>query len=506
VNYTLAYANGSLTVAKANATVTASSDTYIYNGLARTASGFTASGLVNGETASVLTSVSVAGGGTNAGTYSVTASGSAVNYNLAFVAGTMTINKASAFVTASSDQYIYNGLAQLPSGFTASGLVNGETASVLTSISLAGGGTDVGSYATSASGTDRNYNLTFTSGTMAIGRANATVTASERTVVQGKSLTLGSSDFTTSGLAAGQFISAVDLQYNGQAIVPGTLAVGSYPSVIAPVSILSYGGGFSAANYNIVFVAGALSVSRDNSATPTLWYPHLAANWGNGLLMRSVSLTSTSVAEWRVFVPQADGAVTQGSFTITLATPALNPSAPAVLPVGRAVSIDYGLDTSARVRSAYVDFGSSFDPGRMRLEMDKNISVQAAFDQANGRISLSGLAPVEEYNEAIRSIRIRLLEPARSKTIQLKVGLIDASGREQARVLVFQAADAPAVEAEQVQIIPDKRAERGLVAPPGPSSIEAPREFSALSPVVISTGRFSSAPLSQSFSSLSNLQ
>ncbi|MDD2369506.1 MAG: YDG domain-containing protein, partial [Sulfuricurvum sp.] len=83
-------------ITKANATVTANSDTKTYNGTVQSVSGFTATGLVNNETTSVLTGVTTSGGsGTNAGEYTLIASGTDGNYNLTFVDGKLTIAKAT---------------------------------------------------------------------------------------------------------------------------------------------------------------------------------------------------------------------------------------------------------------------------------------------------------------------------------------------------------------------------------------------------------------------------
>ncbi|PKH67298.1 hypothetical protein CXF61_02845, partial [Psychrobacter sp. 4Dc] len=71
--------------------------------------GFSATGLVNGETESVLAQVSASGSGTNAGNYVSTASGSDNNYDLTFVNGSLDIAKAAATVTANSDSTTYNG-------------------------------------------------------------------------------------------------------------------------------------------------------------------------------------------------------------------------------------------------------------------------------------------------------------------------------------------------------------------------------------------------------------
>ncbi|WP_151776439.1 MBG domain-containing protein, partial [Acinetobacter bereziniae] len=92
----------------------------VYNGKDQTASGFTASGLVNGEDASVLagvTSSSVTA--KDAGNYVHTASGTDKNYDLTFVDGALDIAKAKATVTANSVSTVYNGKDQTASGFTA---------------------------------------------------------------------------------------------------------------------------------------------------------------------------------------------------------------------------------------------------------------------------------------------------------------------------------------------------------------------------------------------------
>ena len=170
-NYTLTLVNGALTINKANATVTGNSATVTYNGQTHSVSGFTVTGLVNGETAAVLTGVSASGSGKNAGSYANAVSGVDSNYNLTLVDGALTINKANATVTANSATLNYNGTLQTVTGFTVTGLVNGETASVLTGVSAYGAGTSPGTYATKASGTAQNYALAFVDGVLLINQS-----------------------------------------------------------------------------------------------------------------------------------------------------------------------------------------------------------------------------------------------------------------------------------------------------------------------------------------------
>ncbi|MBL1266370.1 MAG: hypothetical protein COA87_001150, partial [Halomonas sp.] len=149
------------------------------------------------------------GTGTNAGTYVLTASGTDGNYELTFVDGTLTIDKAQATVTANSDTATYNGTEQSVDGFTVDGLVNGEDASVLSGVTTNGGtGTNAGTYVLTASGTDGNYELTFVDGTLTIERKAITGSIS----VDGKTYD-GNTYTNTHGTLDG-VISGDDLQFN----------------------------------------------------------------------------------------------------------------------------------------------------------------------------------------------------------------------------------------------------------------------------------------------------
>ena len=254
--YIISYVNGTLTTGKANAVVTANSDTSkVYTGLAQNVSGFSATGLVNGETASVLSGVSAPGiSGTNAGSYTATAGvgNYSGNYNLSFVNGALTIAKANAVVTANSDtSKVYTGLAQNVSGFSATGLVNGETASVLSGVSASGSGTNAGSYNVVASGTDSNYNLTLNDGTLTINPAALTINPAAPQIA---AIQLAQS------LASSPVIAAVQPVYGA----PAAFA----PTVPAPSS----GGGdstrsFASGGLNFVFSSAPQAAGASSSAS-----------------------------------------------------------------------------------------------------------------------------------------------------------------------------------------------------------------------------------------------
>jgi filamentous hemagglutinin family protein len=250
-NYNLTFVNGALTINKANATVTASSGTTTYSGIAQSVSGFTATGLVNNETAAVLSGVTAIGTGTNAGTYASVASGTDTNYNLTFVNGALTINKANATVTANSSITTYSGVAQSVSGFTATGLVNNETTSVLSGVTASGSGINAGTYTSTANGTDSNYNLTFVNGALTINKANATITANRSTTTY-NGLSQSVNGFTATGLVNAETASVLS---GVTASASGTNA-GTYTSTATGTD----------SNYNLTFVNGALTINKAHLA------------------------------------------------------------------------------------------------------------------------------------------------------------------------------------------------------------------------------------------------
>ncbi|WP_207894847.1 MBG domain-containing protein, partial [Marinobacterium mangrovicola] len=249
-NYELTFVDGTLTIDKAQATVTANSGTTTYSGANQQVNGFTVDGLVGGEDQSVLTDVSTSGGsGKNAGTYVHRAAGTDGNYELTFVDGALTIDKAQATVTANSGSTTYNGANQQVNGFTVDGLVGGEDQSVLTDVSTSGGsGKNAGNYVHRAAGTDGNYELTFVDGALTIDKAQATVTAnSGSTTYNGANQQVNG--FTVDGLVGGEDQSVLtDVSTNGGS---GKNA-GTYLHRAAGTD----------GNYELTFVDGALTIDK----------------------------------------------------------------------------------------------------------------------------------------------------------------------------------------------------------------------------------------------------
>ena len=297
-NYNITINNGSLTIGKANATVTANSANPTYNGQIQSVSGFTASGLVNSETAAVLTGIVASGAaGTNAGTYTNIVTGTDANYNLTLVNGTLTIAKANAIVTGNSANVTYNGQSQSVSGFTATNLVNGQSAAVLTGVTASGAtGINAGTYTNTVIGTDANYNLTLVNGTISIAKAGLTVTGA-----------------TTNATYSGQ------AQTNSGASISGRQGADSF-------TITGYGSGTNAGTYSDSLVATAAGSTLASNYNIT---------YNNGsLTIGKASLTVTADNKTKVYGdanPSFTATITgyvngEGSTAIT-GTPALSTTA-----------------------------------------------------------------------------------------------------------------------------------------------------------------------------------
>ena len=146
--------------------------------------------------------------------------------------------------------------------FFATGLLNGETIGSVTltsagAINTANAGIYpiVSSAATGGTFTASNYAITYTSGTLTVGTAPLTITADDQNKTYGTTLALGTSAFSATGLQNGETIGSVTLTSAGAI---NTANAGVYPIV----SSAATGGTFTAANYTITYVDGALTVTK----------------------------------------------------------------------------------------------------------------------------------------------------------------------------------------------------------------------------------------------------
>ena len=158
-NYAITDVNGTLTVSQAPLTVTADNKSKVY-GAADPALTYTPSGtLYYGDTYAVISGVSLStatGAAATAGTHTITATGgTAANYAITDVNGTLTVATGAALTVTADNQSKVYGAADPTLTYTPSGtLYYGDTYAVISGVSL--------STATGAAATAGTHTITAT--------------------------------------------------------------------------------------------------------------------------------------------------------------------------------------------------------------------------------------------------------------------------------------------------------------------------------------------------------
>jgi len=274
-NYDITYVDGTLSIGKAGLTITANNGGKTYGqtgGLA----GFSSNGLLNGDTVS---SVDLGSTGTaataNVGHYTITASNAdgtgLSNYDITYVDGTLNIGKAGLTITANNGGKTY-GQAGGFNGFSSNGLVNGDTVS---SVDLGSNGSaataNVGDYTITASNADgtglSNYDITYVDGTLSIGKAGLTITATDTWKWIGQSLPLHR--YTVNGLKNGDTVDSVRLVSAGSdaSALPGRYDIFASDAI-----------GSRLGNYDIHYLGGQLEVAGTSAQAAALAAQLVAAN------------------------------------------------------------------------------------------------------------------------------------------------------------------------------------------------------------------------------------
>ena len=244
--------SGKLTITKAPLTIKAK-DYTIKQGEALPTFEMEYEGFKNGETAEVLTTqATIATTATSAsepGTYDITVSGAeAANYELTFVKGTLTIAAADPVtITAKSYEIEYGD--ELPTfEFTSEGAALVGTPAITCDIPE---GAPAGTYPIVISkGNVTNYNDTYVNGTLTITKAKLTITADDIEVHQDE--VMPTLTWKAEGWKNDEDESVLTVQ-------PVCTTEGSPTSSLGDYTITI--GGAEAANYDITYVNGKLTVS-----------------------------------------------------------------------------------------------------------------------------------------------------------------------------------------------------------------------------------------------------
>ena len=258
-NYNITHVNGTLSVAKAELTVTADNKSKVY-GAVEPILGYTPSGtLYYTDGYNVITGVTLntdSGAAATAGNHTITIlGGTAANYNITHVNGTLSVAKAELTVTADDDSKVY-GAVEPVLGYTPSGtLYYTDSYNVITGVTLS---TATGAAATAGDhtitilgGTAANYNITHVNGTLSVAKAELTITADNKSKVYGAVEPILT--YTPSGT----------LYYtDGYNVITGvnlSTAIGA-AATTGDHTITILGG--TASNYNVTHVNGTLSVTK----------------------------------------------------------------------------------------------------------------------------------------------------------------------------------------------------------------------------------------------------
>ncbi|HSZ50516.1 MAG TPA: MBG domain-containing protein, partial [Caulobacteraceae bacterium] len=206
----------------------------------------------------------------NVGTYAITPNGTAPPYygRVTFEPGALTIGAAALTIAANSTSMTYGGEAPTLTD-TITGLVNGDAARVLGTLTLANSQaltSNAGSYSgvlTVSGASNANYAITYAAGTLTIDPAPLTITANDAAMTYGGSLpsftdaigglvngdtasAVGSVTFTTASPRSG--VGGYAITPSGAAdpnytitFAPGTLTINPATLTITPSAIMDYG-------------------------------------------------------------------------------------------------------------------------------------------------------------------------------------------------------------------------------------------------------------------------
>ena len=242
-----------LTVNKAPLTVTSKSYT-IEQGQSLPTFAATYEGFVNNQTANVLTKQPTfsceAANSDVPGTYAITASGAeAKNYEMSYVAGTLTITR-QADVTVKAQSYTIKYGDELPEfEYTTEGAELTGTPLLSCEATSA---SPVGTYPITVSkGSVENYNVTYVAGTLTIEKASLTVKAQDATMTYGEALP--SFDASYEGFKNNDDATVLTTAPTMTTVATPASAVGTYEITA---------NGAEAQNYEMNYVKGTLTISK----------------------------------------------------------------------------------------------------------------------------------------------------------------------------------------------------------------------------------------------------
>jgi hypothetical protein len=274
-NYTFTYQTGTMTVGKANLTVTADNKAMPLGG-PLPALTVSYSGFVNGDNASSLTTqptaTTTATAASPAGTYPITPNGGvSPNYAFTYVNGTLAVAQAVLTITANPAGSVY-GAPLVPDGsltVSYSGFVNGDGPASMTVpptvTNSATPGAPAGSYTLSPSGAvNPNYLIQYVNGNYTISAAPLTIKSNNASMTYGG--TVPSLSVSYAGFVNGDGKSNLTTQPTVSTTATSASPAGTYPinatGAVDPNYTFTYQPG------TLTVGKATLTVTADNKTMP----------------------------------------------------------------------------------------------------------------------------------------------------------------------------------------------------------------------------------------------
>ena len=309
-NYNISYVAGNLTVDKVGLIITPDNKSKNY-GASLPVLTVSYTGLVNGDSApGTLPTISTAATlSSPAGTYAITGSGAAdPNYNITYVAGTLTVDKVPLTITADDKTKFYGDpLPVLTVSYT--GLVNADLAPATPPIisTTATPSSPLGTYPITATGAaDPNYIITYVAGTLYNVNAILTITADNKSKIYGAGIPVLTVSYE--GLIGGDVAPATPP-------VISTTGTSSSPTGIYTITAT----GAADPKYFIIYVQGTLTVNR---APLTITADNKTKNYGEALPVLTLTYTGLVNGDTETTTPpslstSATSSSSAGSYAIT---------------------------------------------------------------------------------------------------------------------------------------------------------------------------------------------
>ena len=272
-SYAIDYTKGTLDVTKKAVTITADSDTKVYDGTALTKESFTNTSLADGDT---INSVTVTGSRTVFGESDnvpsdakiLNADGNDVtdSYDITYVNGKLNVTKKALTITADDDTKVYDGTALTKDSFTNTFLAEGDTidsVKVTGSQTVFGESANVPSEAVILNAAGENvtdsYDVAYVNGTLSITKKALTIKAdSDSKIYDSTALTKDS--YTTPALTRSTSVLAEGDAIESVTVTGSQTETGNSSNVPSNAVIRNAAGENVTESYEISYVNGGLEV------------------------------------------------------------------------------------------------------------------------------------------------------------------------------------------------------------------------------------------------------